>query len=188
MKTRKTKLRRVSDKPPVHLANRCWGRDSNQGLRVPHSAAAPSRGCHGSRPHAVTLTAASCRPALKSGVSSAPLTHPQALMSWAWSPLLRMQVNLLSGCAPAQLAETRRGRNAGLTAWCLELPEELVGTEHLLPGDHLQISRHTGCAELQPSCLLLPPPPAPHPQACQLLGTRDRRDGFTCLPASSSCN
>lgn len=135
----------------------------------------------------MALTAASCRPALKSGVSSAPLTHPQALMSWAWSPLLQMQVNLLSGCAPAQLAETRLGRNAGLTAWCLELPEELVGTEHL-PGDHLQISRHTGCAELQPSCLLLPPPPAPHPQACQLLRTRDQRDGFTCLPASSSCN
>lgn len=137
---------RVSDKPAVHLANRCWGRDSNPGLRVPDSAASPPSGRRRSRPHAGALTAASCRPALISGMSSAPLTHPQALMSCAWSLLLRMQVNLLSGGAPTQLAETRLGRNAGLTAWCLELPEELVGTEHLRPGDHLQIFRaHRPC-------------------------------------------
>lgn len=137
---------RVSDKPAIHLANRFWGRDSNPGLWVPHSAASPPTGRRRSRPHAVALTAASCRPALKSGMSSAPLTHPQALMSCAWSLLLRMQVNLLSGGAPTQLAETRLGRNAGLTAWRLELPEELVGTEHLHPGDHLQIFRaHRPC-------------------------------------------
>ena len=120
---------KVSDKPAVHLANRRWSRDSNPGLQVPHFAASPSSGCCRSRPHAVALTAASCRPALKSGVSSAPLSHPQTLMSCTWSLLLRMQVNLLSGGAPTQLAETRLGRNAGLTAWRLELPEDLVGTE-----------------------------------------------------------
>lgn len=91
---------RVSDQPTVHLVNRCWVRDSNPGLRAPHYATSPSCRCQRSRPLAVALTAASCRPALKSGVSSALLTHPQALMSWALSPLLLMQINLVSGCTP----------------------------------------------------------------------------------------